>query len=151
MFSIAEIIDFAVKIEKNGEAVYRRAISQSENQRLKELLLWIADQERDHFDWFQSLLEDMGKQPHPPQVEEMARTMIDDLIGKQTFSLADIDFSRIENSSDLIDIFIEFENDTILFYEMLKSFLTDTATIQHLEKIIQEEASHVEKFEGLRS
>ena len=97
------------KSKKTGETVYRQAISQSENQRLKELLLWIANQERDHSDWFRSLLEDMEKQPNPPQVEEMARTMIDDLIGRQIFSLADIDFSRIENSSDLIDIFIEFE------------------------------------------
>ena len=80
----------------------------------------------------------------------MEAPLIDDIIGKQTFSLADVDFSQVKNSEHLIDIFIEFEKDTILFYEMLKTFLVDEKTIDHLEKIIQEESLHIEKFEELR-
>ena len=150
MFSIAEIIDLAVKIEKNGEAVYRQAIDQSKNQALKELLIRVADDERDHAAWFQSLLADIEKEQPQTQVREMDAAMLEDLIGKQSFSLADIDFSGIENSRTLVDIFIEFENDTILFYEMLKTFLTDDATVDHLEKIIQEETLHIQKLEDLR-
>lgn len=150
MFSIAEIIDLAVKIEKNGEAVYRQAIDQSKNQALKELLVRVADEERDHAAWFQSLLADIEKEQPQTQVQEMDAAMLEDLIGKQSFSLADIDFSGIENSRALVDIFIEFENDTILFYEMLKTFLTDAATVDHLEKIIQEETLHIQDLEDLR-
>ena len=151
MFTIAEIIALAVKIEKNGEAVYRLAISHSQNQILKDLLLWIADEERDHIAWFQTLLAEIGTKQAPLQVREMNAAFIEELIGKQSFSLADIDFSSVDTSQALIDIFIEFENDTLLFYEMLKTFLTDTATTEHLEKIIQEETAHIEKLENLRN
>jgi len=33
---------------------------------------------------------------------------------------------------------------------MLKTFLVDEKAIEHLEKIIREEASHIEKLEDLR-
>ena len=151
MFTIIEIIEIAVQIEKNGEKVYREAIGQSKNPELDHLLLQIADEELEHTDWFLALKDEIEKSQDRPQVKEMDSALVEDLIGKQAFSLADVNFSRVKNSKELIDIFIEFENDTILFYEMLKTFLVDEKTIEHLEKIIREEASHIEKFENLRS
>ena len=151
MFTIIEIIEIAVQIEKNGEKVYREAIGQSKNPELDHLLLQIADEELEHTDWFLALKDEIEKSQDRPQVKEMDSALVEDLIGKQAFSLADVNFSRVKNSKELIDIFIEFENDTILFYEMLRTFLVDEKTIEHLEKIIREEASHIEKFENLRS
>ena len=151
MFTIIEIIEIAVQIEKNGEKVYREAIGQSKNPELDHLLLQIADEELEHTDWFLALKDEIEKSQDRPQVKEMDSALVEDLIGKQAFSLADVNFSRVKNSKELIDIFIEFENDTILFYEMLKTFLVDEKTIEHLEKIIREEGSHIEKFENLRS
>jgi len=150
MFSITEIIEIAVQLEKNGEKVYREAIGQSNNIEMDDLLLGIAEEELEHIDWFLSLKDEIEKSQDRSQVKEMDAPLIDDLIGKQTFSLADVDFSQVKNSEHLIDIFIEFEKDTILFYEMLKTFLVDEKTIDHLEKIIQEESSHIEKFKKLR-
>ena len=150
MFSIIEIIEIAVQIEKNGERVYREAIGQSKNPELDHLLLEIANEELEHADWFLALKDEIEKSQDRPQVKEMDSALVEDLIGNQTFSLADVNFSMVKNSEALIDIFIEFENDTILFYEMLKTFLVDEKTIEHLEKIIREEASHIEKLDNLR-
>ena len=150
MFSITEIIEIAVQLEKNGEKVYREAIGKSKNTEMDDLLLRIAEEELEHIDWFLNLKNEIEKSQDRPQVKEMDASLIDDLMGKQTFSLADVDFSRVKNSEHLIDIFIEFEKDTILFYEMLKTFLVDEKTIGHLEKIILEESSHIEKLEDLR-
>ena len=111
----------------------------------------ITNEELEHADWFLALKDQIEKSQDRPQVKEMDSALVQDLIGNQTFSLADVNFSMVKNSKALIDIFIEFENDTILFYEMLKTFLVDKKTIEHLKKIIQEEASHVEKFKNLRS
>ena len=151
MFSITEIIEIAVQLEKNAEKVYREAIGRSKNKELDDLLLQMANEELEHADWFIALRDNIEKSQDRPRVKEMDASLIDDLIGKQTFSLADVDFSKIKNSKHLIDIFIEFEKDTILFYEMLKTFIVDEKTIDHLEKIIQEESSHIEKLEELRT
>jgi len=150
MFFLTEIIEIAVQLAKNGEKVYRKAIGKSKNIEMDGLLLRIAEEELEHIEWFLSLKNEIEKSQDRPQGKEMDASLIDELIGKQTFSLADADFSKVKNSEHLIDIFIEFEKDTILFYEMLKTFLVDEKTIGHLEKIIQEESSHIEKFEDLR-
>ena len=150
MFSITEIIEIAVQLEKNGEKVYREAIGKSKNIEMDDLLLRIAEEELEHIDWFLSLKNEIEKSQDRSQVEEMDAALIDDLIGKQTFSLAEVDLSQVENSEHLIDIFIEFEKDTILFYEMLKTFIVDEKTIEHLEKIIEEESSHIQKLKELR-
>ena len=48
MFAIKEIIDMAIRIEKNGEAVYRSAMEKISNPALVSLLEWMADEEDGH-------------------------------------------------------------------------------------------------------
>lgn len=48
MFSANELLDLAIKLEKNGEAVYRDAIEKIPNPELVRLLEWMADEEVKH-------------------------------------------------------------------------------------------------------
>ena len=64
-------------------------------------------------------------------------------MGDQAFSIQEADFSKIEDLHALLELSLEFEEDTILFYEMLSAFVTDTETLKQLETIIQEEKNHV--------
>jgi rubrerythrin len=57
-----------------------------------------------------------------------------------------LDFSKIDQVHDLIAIFIEFEQDTVLFYETLKPFIEDNDTLNYLNKIIAEENNHIAKL-----
>jgi len=76
----------------------------------------------------------------------MSREHLSDLIGEQSFSLKEVDFSQVDSTNELIFIFIEFEKDSILFYEMLKPFIQDEDTLAQLDKIIVEENSHIERL-----
>jgi rubrerythrin len=51
----------------------------------------------------------------------------------------------------MVETFIEFEKDTILFYQMLETFLQDEQTRKELEKIIDEEERHVESLRAFIS
>ena len=42
---------------------------------------------------------------------------------------------------------IEFEKDTILFYELLRSFIEEKANVELLDAIIEEEKSHIRLLE----
>ncbi|UCD91196.1 MAG: rubrerythrin, partial [Desulfobacterales bacterium] len=55
MFTITEIIDIAMKIEKNGETIYRNAIEKIPVPSLVPLLEWIANEEANHAEWFSNL------------------------------------------------------------------------------------------------
>ncbi len=149
MFSISEIIALAVKIEKNAETTYRWAADQSQNPGVKALLVWMADEEKNHAAWFAALGEgiDECRELTPDTPMEMDGDFIGDLMGKQSFFLGDTDFTTISDKKKLNKIFVEFENDTILFYEMIKTFITHGPTLVHLEKIINEEKNHIQQLE----
>ena len=147
MFSAIEIIDLAIKIEKNGEAVYRGAIEKVSRPELAPLLDWIADEEVKHADWFALLKLNLETKNENPFVEEMSRELFNELLGDKNFSLKDVDFASIEETDDLIEIFIEFEKDSIIFYEVLKPFVEDPAARDYLEKIVDEEKRHIERLE----
>jgi rubrerythrin len=149
LFSIAEIIDIAVQLEINGEKAYRKALEESEDTGLNDLLKWMAEEEHAHAEHFAQLKEKIADDEESHLVKKMSDSLVDTFITGQTFSLEEVNFSDLRDSGELIDTFIEFEKDTILFYDMLKSFILDETIIQQLEDIIKEEEMHVKKLQEL--
>lgn len=148
MFSTDEILDLAVQIEQNGEAVYRDAIGLLSDPELVSLLGWMADEEAKHAKWFSGLKDQFEAQSANPFVEEMSRELFSDLLGGKNFSHAEVDFSRVADVGELMTIFIEFEKDTVLFYEVLEPFIEDDGTLANLKRIIAEENNHISKLQG---
>jgi rubrerythrin len=147
MFTIGEIIDLAVQVEQNGEALYRDAMAKVQKKDLQSLLLWLADQEAEHAKWFRALGETVRSAPGDPELEEMGRGIFRSILGDQAFSLKDVDFTKVSKIGDLLEKAIEFEKDTILLYEMLGGFIEDQKTLRQLESIIREEKHHVRVLE----
>jgi rubrerythrin len=146
LFVISEILDLAVKLEKNGEATYRRAVDQVDNPELISLLNWMADEEVQHASWFAELKRLSASSETNPFMEEMSRELFDDLVGDQSFSLQEVDFSKIRSVDELLKVFIEFERDTAMFYELLIPFIEDEETSAHLQRIIAEENNHIKRI-----
>ena len=154
MFSIREIIDIAIKIEKNGESFYREAMEKVSNPALKPVLLFLADQEHEHVLWFEKLKDKTKAAEGEQKVAEIGEAMLQNLVGDQTFSLDDADLSGLDTVASLIELAIELEKDTILFYQMLQTFIEDSATLKELNEIIAEESRHIEilrEYEGWKT
>ena len=143
MFLIHEILDLAIRLEKNGESVYRNAVDKASKPDLVSLLEWMADEEVKHAKWFSNLKQKVVTDSINPFMAEIGREIFGDMLGKKSFSHQDVDFSKVERVEDLIAIFIEFEKDTVLFYQTLKPFIEDKNTLTHLEQIIAEENNHI--------
>ncbi|MFC1876064.1 ferritin family protein [Thermodesulfobacteriota bacterium] len=151
MFTSKEILDIALKIEQNGEAVYRQASHGLVNPDLAKRLIWMADEEARHAEWFMKLQADLGTHNNRIAVDEMNSDILHDLIGEQNFTLQDIDFTDVSDMRNLMDIFIEFEKDGILFYEMLRTFIKDPDVLESLDQIIAEEYRHIETLQEMKS
>lgn len=147
VFEIDEILDLAIRMEKNGEAAYRQAIQRSADERLKTALAWMAQEEAEHGQWFSKLRASLDRGGKNPFLEEMSRELFDNLVGGQSFSLREVDFAAVQSLDELVAIFIEFEKDTVLFYEMIAPFVEDDATRAHLQTIIAEENRHIARLE----
>lgn len=149
MFSFSEVIDMAVQIEKNGEQTYLAALDHIHDAGLKQLLEWIAEEERRHAKWFADLKGTFDILDENETIQEMNETLVRDYLGDQAFSLKEVDFSIVTDPNELIQIFIEFEKDTILFYDILISFVPDESVKEQIRHIISEEEAHVKKFREL--
>ena len=147
LFSAAELLDMAIKLEKNGEAVYRNAISKVVKPELIAMLEWMADEEVKHADFFSKLKLELEANRAKPFMAEMSRELFDDILGDKNFSLKEVDFSLIENSDDLIAIFIEFEKDSVIFYKVLEAFVEDPGARKQLKNIIEEENRHIQNLQ----
>lgn len=146
LFSINEILDMAIRIEKNGEAAYRAAIEKISDPALVSALEWMADEEVEHAKWFMALKHDVETKAGNNFVQEMDGDFFRDFMSDQSFSLREVDFSQVDRVDDLIDIFIEFEEDSILFYDLLQPFVQDQDTLAGLERIKEEEKRHIEQL-----
>jgi len=146
VFAISEILNLAIKLEQNGETTYRRAIAQVDDPDLISLLNWMANEEVQHANWFSNLAEAVAAGDTNPFLEEMSRELFDDLVGDQSFSLKEVDFGRIQSVSEMLKVFVEFERDTVMFYEILIPFIDDDDTLVQLQRIIAEENKHIERL-----
>lgn len=85
MFSTSEILDLAIRIEKNGEAVYRQAADKISNPDLVSLLSWMADEEAEHARWFSEFRSKAARGSDNPFLEEMGHELFNDLLGDKNF------------------------------------------------------------------
>ena len=148
MFTLAEIYDLGIRIEKNGEKFYRNALKQAWSAPIAEMLKTLAEEEVKHVDFFVKRMDALQHNRENPFLDEMSTSMLKDILGDQTFSLKETDVSALRSVEDLVAIAIEFEKDTILFYEMVGSFITDEEARRELKEIIAEEERHVKLFES---
>jgi rubrerythrin len=150
MFSLEEILDLGIRIEKNGENFYREAEKKVALEELRMLLTRLADDEVEHMNFFSRKKEALKSKPEDPELEKMASSVLQEILGDQSFSLRSANPADLETIDDLLNLAIEFEKDTILFYEMLTSLAARGDTLKGLEEIIEEENRHVAKLQGFR-
>lgn len=146
MFTAEEILDMAIRIEKNGERTYRNAIVKAANPKIASLLGWMAEEEKRHADIFLEMKATIDPSAGNPVGDAFGHEILDKLMGNQSFSLEEVDFGIIEQVKDLFSVFIEFEEDTVLFYQLLESFLQDDEARRELRRVIHEENRHIEKL-----
>ena len=108
----------------------------------------MADEEVRHAEWFSNRQQMTTLAPLNPVVDEMGRELLNDLLNGRSFSLGDVDFGRLDHVNAMVETFIEFEQDTIIFYQMLETFLKDEQTLNELKRIITEEERHIESLEA---
>lgn len=151
MFTINELLDIAVRIEKNGETAYRQAAQKAARGNLQDVLEGLADQEAEHRRWFADLKKRLDLDEKNPLAQQIAREIFDDILGRWTFSLDEKNLPQFQTPAELYDVSIVFEKDTVIFYEMLAGFIDDESTLTQLQAIINEEKRHITKLESLKS
>lgn len=148
MFSVEEIFELAIRLEKNGEHYYRHFLDSLQDPEIKKIFSWLADQEVQHANFFNHL-----KQMHSERPSDFHETpdgvLLQDYLGDRALSLDDVDLASLTDPHRVLQAALEFENDTIVFFDMIKVFVTEKSALAQLEAIILEERRHIEILQNL--
>ena len=133
----------AIQLEKNAETFYREALAKVSTPVLEPILVCLADEEREHAEWFERLKKVVEEAEAGGERGEIRAADLRSLVGDQKFSLAEVDLAEIDSTEALIELAVEHEKDTILFYQMLQSFIQSPETTKELDEVIAQEEQHI--------
>ncbi|PIE65563.1 MAG: hypothetical protein CSA26_03045 [Desulfobacterales bacterium] len=150
MFTIADIRNIAIQIEKNGEATYRKAAANASDPELAQILIWMADQEKKHAEWFSNLRSTMPLTREQKELEEMGKVLLQDMVKGNNFLLGEENLNSAQTTQKLFEISSSFEADTALFYEFLLGLIEEPEVQGQLQRIIEEERKHIKKLQELQ-
>ena len=148
MFTLPDIFELAIQLEKNGESRCRQILHKRLDPQLNELMLWMATEEKKHINWLQELKTAANALEGNTALDKTNRALLTGMLGQQSFSLGDADFDRIDDPKTLAALLIEFESDTVLFYELIRTLVTEPQTLAYLDRIIAEEKNHADNIKA---
>jgi len=151
MFNSSEIYQFAIKIEENGEKFYRRMTEKLDNQNVKGLFTFLANEELNHKKSFEEMLskfEDYTPvESYPGEYFAYLKAYADNLVFG--FNKFDDDISKIEDVVSAVQFAIGKELDTIMYFQEMKN-IVPKSELNRINAIINEERKHVVKLSELK-
>jgi rubrerythrin len=152
-FSINEIIELAIQIEKKGYTFYNKALERKNlSSNSAELLKKLRDDEIVHEQTFKRMRTELNREEITlsgdwQEVSNYLRAISDSHIFSKSDAAIKLATSA-EDEKELIENAIQFEKDTLLFFNSIFEKIEDRTVRKILKKIIEEEVLHVKKLKN---
>lgn len=150
MFTVADIREIAVQIEKNGESAYRQAAEAVNDSKVSEIFTWMADEEKRHAQFFSTIESAEQLTDEQLGLEKMGRQLLQEMVAGQTFSLERETLLKTADFGEALTQAQLLEQDTIMFYEFLLNLVSDEAARRQLEEVIEEEQRHIRQLAEMK-
>lgn len=153
-YSGDEVLEIAIQIERNGYAFYTNVARNLGDGNAKNLLTWLAEEEKSHIGRFEEILSRFSQGGLDMQPEEMEeynlylKALADSRVFNTEIEAKEAAL-KIKSERDAIDLAIGFEKDSLLFLSWMKDLVKgpDIAVVEALQR---EEMQHLKKLVGLK-
>ena len=154
-FSKNEVVEMAVKIEQTGYLFYDNAIKRKDmSSKAIELITLLRDEEKVHERTFESLRDMFDLKVMKETISwEEGRGYLNVIVKSHIFNEPESAINlalKAKNEKEIIDYAITFEKDTLLFFHSIIKYVENEKAIKAIEKIIDEEISHVVKLKKIQ-
>ena len=154
-FSINEIIEMAVQIERNGYAFYQEATKRKDlDAKSIEFIAFLRDQELDHEKTFLRLRDEIDNMILELSTDwDMVAAYLKTIVESRIFNSEGSAIRKAAEAKDLmgvIDNAITFEKDTLLYFHALSDSISNPKALIALRRIINEEVSHVMRLNDFK-
>jgi len=148
-FNADEIFEMAEEIERNGAKFYREAVQNTSDEKIKKMLLDMAAMEDEHLETFQQMRKELIAAE-----KEMVTFDPDNRAALYLQAMADArgwegrispmqQLTGSETIKDILEIALNSEKESVVFYLGLKSLVPVRAGRDKVEAIIIEELGHI--------
>lgn len=151
VFTAAEAINMALRIEENGEAFYKRLAAKFQDPAVKAVLEDLAVQEQRHYQAFLKLSRYVTEPAYSLQGWEEYAQYLEVAVDNAIFAGPDKALALADSIADAptaLRMALGFEKDTLLFYYDLRELMRE-ADRAVVDEIIREEKAHVRRLAGL--
>lgn len=151
-FSISEILDIAIQSEENGIDFYTKIAEKFKSSSLKEIFEFMIKEEKNHKKFFQKLFLSINSREPTGVFTDEYFSYLNAMVKERLFSnnsVIDVT-ANVKNKDDAVNIGIQAEKDSILFYEAFCDTLPEREK-KFLLKIISEEKCHLRKLLVLKN
>jgi len=143
-FEGSEILEFALRIEENGEEFYRAMAKKIENKAVKDLFDFLADEEIKHHQIFTDLLATVDKyeppESYPHEYLLYLRAYADEHIFNKDKE-SKIAARQIKVPVEAVGFALGMELDSIFYYLEAKNLVSESQR-WIIDKVIEEERRH---------
>jgi len=152
IFSASEILNIAIRIEKNGKDFYSAVAAQSKNANAREIFLYLAGEEEKHLTVFQKISSGLEKYEPAESFPGEYSSYMNALAGENIFTQLDKGkeiAKTAKNDLEAIAIGIKAEKDSIAFYKGMQKAVS--AYDQNaVEEVIAQEELHLRQLTQLQ-
>lgn len=148
-FNANEILEMAEEIERNGARFYRKAAQNTSDDQAKQMLLDMADMEDRHLKTFQNMREELSNHEKEPTVFDPDNEAVlylqamADSRGYEGRKSPDEELSGNETTKEILEIALNSEKESVVFYFGLKNLVPQKAGRDKVEAVIIEELGHI--------
>jgi rubrerythrin len=148
-FNADEVFEMAEEIEQNGAKFYREAAAKTASREVKETFLTMASMEDGHLRTFREMRktlteQEKGETAYDPYNEaSLYLQALADSKGFEGMRSPTQKLTGKESVQELLEIAIEAEKNSVLYYIGLKNLVPAEAGRDRIEGIIREEIRHV--------
>ncbi len=152
LFRAGEIFDMAIRIENQGIAFYKACADSASNSKVKKVFENLIEQEKKHIDIFSGMKEGYEDyrlpESYPGEIYSYIKSFVQDQVFED-FSAGNVKEAEIKDPIKAIDLGVEFEKRSILFYSGIKQAVRKSEK-EAVENIIGEEHRHIRQLLALR-
>ena len=147
-FNADEVFEMAEQIERNGATFYRETGAKSTDQQVKNMFLRLAAMEDSHLQTFQQMRKTLGDQEKggttfdPEGEASLYLQALADDRGFEGMKGRNVKLTGKESTRELLEIAINAERNSILYYVGLKEMVPTDTGREKVETIIREEVGH---------
>lgn len=142
-FTADEVFEMAEQLERDGAQFYRAAAESVRDDKMKDLFYMLSDWEIRHEKIFSGLRKDLTSREKSQVTfdpnDESSRYLKSLVEGMVSFSHT----LKAETAEEILKASIESERDAVKFYTAMRDAVPESLGKAKIDKIIDEEASHV--------